>query len=442
MISLFWRPLLLVLAVLSAPADAETQRTAQDAIYTVREGDNLYVIAERYFQRTADYAVVQRLNRIADPRRLPVGQSLRVPRRLLRHEPVTAIVAAARGDIRIVTRGQDRRAEVGAPIREADIIATGANAFITLRLPDGARVSLPSQSRIAVQRLRRTVMTGSVERAFMLFAGRAHATVPPASGAADDFRISSPVAVSAVRGTEFRVRYDPEESRGGAEVLEGVVALSATDRADALDLTAGYGAHATPDAIGARTSLLPAPAFERAGEMQADPQLSFHIVPQTGASRYRLQIAADAGFVDIVSETLSEQPQILVPAVPDGTWFARASAIDPGGLEGMPATYSFRRRLQHVAGQAEARLTDRGPQYLFRWIGEGEGQPRYRFQLMREGADALPVVDLLDLTDDHVTITNLAPGRYSWRVMSIVYEDGAVHSRWSPLEQLIVSATE
>lgn len=436
----FVQVLVLAIALLAAPAAAEHE--AQEITYTVRAGDNLYALAERYFVRTSDYAVVQRLNRIADPYRLPIGRSLRVPRRLLRHEPLTAIVAAARGDIRIVSQGQARQAQVGATINEADIIATGANAFVTLRLPDGARVSLPSQSQIAVNRLRRTIMTGISERRFELVQGRARAVVPPASGENRDFSITSPVAVSAVRGTEFRARYDPETSRGATEVLEGVVVFSASGGDDAVDLAAGYGAMAMPNAIGTPAALLPAPAFEQPGAVQSEPQLLFNIVPQEAAVRYRLQIASDAGFVDVVGETLSDGPNINVLSVPDGTWFARASAISADDLEGMPATYSFRRRLQSISGNTAASRTDLGLEYLFRWVAEGEGRPRFRFQLMQEDTPELPVVDLIDLAEDHVTITDLAPGRYVWRVMSIIYENGDIHAHWSPTEQLIVSPTE
>ncbi len=406
---------------------------------TVQPGDNLYTLAERYFERTADYALVQRLNRVADPRRLPPGRILAIPRRRLRHAPIAAVIAAARGDVRIVSGTDARPALAGARVHEADVIVTGADAFVTLRLPDGARVSLPSQSRIAVRRLRRTLMTGAVERAFLLLDGRARAVVPPASGPADDFRISTPAAVSAVRGTEFRVRYDPAAARGTTEVLEGVVAFSAANRGAPVDLAAGYGAQATPDAAGAPAALLPPPPLEQPGAVQAEPDLAFRIAPQAGAAAYRLQIAADAGFVDVAADTLSPDARIALAALPDGTWFVRASAIDAGGLEGLPATYTFRRRLQHIAGSAEARRTGRGAEYLFRWIAEGEGTPRFRFQLLRDGVEAPPVVDLIDLAQDHVTITDLEPGRYVWRVMSSVHEEGEIHSRWSPMERLTVS---
>ncbi len=55
----------------SAPSDIAT--------YVVRPGDTLYDLAERYMIRPGDALQVGRLNRIAEPRRLQPGTTLRIP---------------------------------------------------------------------------------------------------------------------------------------------------------------------------------------------------------------------------------------------------------------------------------------------------------------------------------------------------------------------------
>jgi hypothetical protein len=433
---------LALLTFLLPPVSAQT-RPVDVVLYTARPGDNLYTLAERYFVRVGDYGVVQRLNRVADPRRLATGRVLRIPRRLLRHEPILATVAAARGDVLIATGTRTRPATTGATVGEGDVIATGASAFVTLRLPDGSIVSLPSQSRVAVQRLRRTMLTQNVERLFALVNGRVRAVVTPLRDSRDDFRVSTPVAVSAVRGTEFRSSYDGDANRTGAtEVLEGEVAVAPDDARPATMVAAGFGALSTAAGTGPPVALLPAPELDRPGRVQGEPELGFSVAPQAGAARFHVQVAQDAGFVDVAGEAFAAGPIVALPALPDGTWFVRASAIDAGGLEGVPATYSFVRRLQHLEATAEARNTGRYREYLFRWTIMGAGTHRFRFQLMKGTPEGLPVVDLPGLADDRVTITDLEPGTYYWRVMSTQFQQGEAHARWSPVEQLTISPDE
>src|SRR4051794_38316221 len=102
------RFLALVLAALAIPGVAAgADRDTPDAItYRVLKGDNLYTLAERYFTRTENYVVVQRLNRVADPYRLQIGRRLVIPRNLLRQNRTRAVVHSYRGTVRIVKPGR------------------------------------------------------------------------------------------------------------------------------------------------------------------------------------------------------------------------------------------------------------------------------------------------------------------------------------------------
>ncbi|MFD2137420.1 LysM peptidoglycan-binding domain-containing protein [Novosphingobium resinovorum] len=156
--------------------------------YVVRPGDNLFRLAANYFIRTEDYRIVQRLNRVADPLRLPVGMVLVIPRELLRHEPVRGTVHSVRGAVRI----GGKPAAVGMTVGEGMLIETGQKSFVTLALPDATTIALPSQSTVRVQRLRRLVFDSHVERLFGIERGGASATVTPMTDPQSDFRFSTP----------------------------------------------------------------------------------------------------------------------------------------------------------------------------------------------------------------------------------------------------------
>ena len=237
------RGLLFALAVFALPAPGQAASSEPDASisYRVAEGDNLYTLAERYFSRTDDYVVVQRLNAIADPRRLQIGSLLTIPRAVLRRVPVEGVVQSFKGRVLTGPPESPKPAAVGMAVREGHRIETGQNSFVTLRLPDESHVALPSQTVMRVQRMRRTLLAGDVERSFRVEKGRASATVTPQDNADSDFRISTPIAVSAVRGTRFRMRYDQTGDRVTSEVLEGQVMFSAERSSQEEFLPAGFG---------------------------------------------------------------------------------------------------------------------------------------------------------------------------------------------------------
>lgn len=416
----------------SAHAEPDTVR------YQVRQGDNLFALARAYLRNIGDYRAVQRLNHVADPLAVPVGRSLTIPRALLRYKPIEAHVLAWRGDVRIVRGGQPAPLAIDAVVREGDAIETGANAFISLGLPDDSVVALPSQSQLRVARLRQYALAGAVERQFDVLAGRARAVVTPLKEQ-DRFRVVTPSAVSAVRGTELRVAWDPKAERGATEVLEGHVAVDGSSRAVMVD--AGRGVVAGRDGPGEPVALLSAPKLVRPGAVQDGDALSFTVDPLAGATRYHVQVARDAGFVDVVGEA-EGGPLVSLPGVEEGGWFVRASAIDGNGLEGMVRTYSFKRRQNVVATETARRKSGRYQEYLFRWRASGTGTLQYRFQLYRGEAEGVPIIDEVGLTRRGLVVTDLPPGTYKWRVQTLQFVEGEVNQKWSPAEELTISPDE
>jgi hypothetical protein len=420
-------------------AAAASPAPADPVLYTTRQGDNLYTLAQRYFVRTADYLRVQRLNRVADPYRLPIGRVLRIPRALLRHEPLTATVIALRGQVRVARGGGEVTVAEGTRISEGDEISTAANGFVSLRIEDGSTVSLPSRSRVSVRRLRRVLLTGGVERAFALAEGRTRAVVTPARNADDGFQVSTPVAVSAVRGTEFRARYEPDGARAATEVIEGTVSVATNADMAPVAVAAGFGTVSTAGGTPAPVPLLPAPTLRQPAKVQDEPELGFEIEPLENAAAYRVQVAQDAGFLDVAGDETAPRPNVALPPVPDGTWFVRISALDAQGLEGLPATFSFQRRLQRIETALEQRQAGRYREYLFRWIVEGAGTRQYRFQLMKDRPDATPMIDEVGLTTGRFVVTDLPAGDYYWRVMSVQFVDGSAFAKWSATEPLTIT---
>lgn len=423
--------LVLAFMACSAPVLAEAQPQGAEVIvlYRITQGDNLYTLAERYLAKPEDYRVVQRLNRVAYPRRVPVGLALRIPRRLLKQEPVRAVVQSYRGMVKIGARP----ASVGMLVSEGDLIETGQKSFITLMLPDDTVVSLPSHSAIRVRRLRRTVLGHHLERLFAIEYGRANATVTPMTDPLSDFRFSTPAALTSVRGTKFRMSYDPAAARAAGEVLEGKVAFTAPLSDEQL-LATGFG---TTNGLAAPVPLLAPPDLLDADRAQSDEDLHFVIKPAAGAVRYHVQIGRDAGFLEVLDEVTTAIPEARLASLPNGSYFVRLTAIDVNELEGQPATYAFERRLNRISTSLEQSRAGRYRQYLFRWRAPDALGARYRFQLWAAEGE-VPMVDEIGLTGMSFIVTDLPKGQYRWRVMTSESVGAKLFHKWTDYRELRV----
>ncbi len=426
----YWPAALAILALPVSAHAATEAPTEPPAAYQVKADDNLYTLATRYFVQVSDAGRVQRLNQIRDPRRLPIGRTLTVPADWLRSEPLVARLIAYSGGVTVRGPGAGALAK-DMEIREGFELATAANAFLTIELPDGSRTTLPSQSRIRIERLRKVLLTGAVQRDLRLLEGRSSSVVTPVTGPADRFRIRTPLSVSAVRGTEFRVSHDAAAGRSTLEVIEGRVAGSAGKAPAESLVAAGFGTATTADGMSAPQTLLPRPTLRNASRMQDDPQVSFEVAGPAGAASLRAQIAVDAGFTDIVSETASTDAKLVFDGMANGTFFARFTAIDGASLEGIPATYAFERRLNALGLDPPTTVGGTKRQYLFRWSSSGAGTERFRFTLARDAEGNGAVIDEAGLNSGQIVVTDLPPGIYFWRVLVSRREAGKLFEKWS-----------
>ena len=394
--------------------------------YVVRRGDRLWTLADRYFVRRPTWREVRVRNHVRNVRRLTIGLTLEIPTRLLKVEPIEAHLGAFRGAVTI----GGGAAALGMLVPEGAVVATQGGAFARLDLPDGSRVSVPSQSRLRVDALRRILLTGAVERAFTVLSGRSESTVTPLTGPQDSYRVRTPVSVAAVRGTDFRVVYAPDDNLASTGVVEGQVGVEAGGGSAVAP--AGFGVAVKPGAPPDVVPLLPAPALVEPGRVQDAPEVSFDVGAVAGARGYRLQLAADAGMLDIFAERSGDSPHLQFDGLPDGDYFVRATALDPAWIEGLPRTYAFERALNTLTALGVAPSGTKGDRrFLIKWEAAGAGERTYRVQVVRVGSTEGPVVDAGGLKETQLTVTNLPPGDYRWQVMSATFRNGRYIEKWS-----------
>ncbi len=398
--------------------------------YVVKRGDTLIGIAERYFRRVDSYKIVQQKNRIGNVRGLPIGKTIVIPRSLIKYTLSQAKVLSVRGDV----KSDKGPVTAGQIFGEGAQLTTAPSSFLTLGLGNGSRVSLPSNSGLKIRTLRNYALGDSLDYDFDLSRGGARSSVVPLQSKDDRYRIRTPKAVSAVRGTDFQVRYDTDNNSDFAEVVEGGLAVGLGDNEN-MPLPAGNGLAVAANGNAITEALLPEPKLLDAGKIQANPILLFSADPSANETGYRFTISADAGFVEQLADRVIADTETDFADLPNGNYFLRARAISANGIQGMPATYTFKRRLNGVT--AGAGKDESG--YAFKWQSTGKGVNKFHFQLFSGSPAGLPLVDEPAVTSNQVSLSDLLPGTYFWRVGSVQFLDGEAATNWTSFEKLSVA---
>jgi len=213
----------LICMLATASVNAQSQRDNPHVEYQFKRGDTLIQLAEKYFRRSSDYRIVQRLNRIRNTYRIPVGKTVTIPFHLLKYRKSEASLSAFRGSVSIAAKGKALQPVKGLDLGEGSQLTTAAGSFLTLQLEDGSRVSMPSNSKVRITRLRHILLTDSVDYELAVDRGRLRSKVTPFNSKPGRYKVRTPVSVSAVRGTDYRTRVDEVAGTVFSETVEGAV---------------------------------------------------------------------------------------------------------------------------------------------------------------------------------------------------------------------------
>jgi hypothetical protein len=411
---------------------AQSPPAAGDFIYRARARDTLIGISRRLLLEPRRWPEVQTLNHIVDPRHIPLGDAVRIPYGWLRMSPDTATVTAIGGEVRTGAG----RVNTGEKLAEGSQIQTGPDGSVTLVLADGSVITLQKSTVLTLEEIRHvTGVPTAHDTRMKLHSGRLQTQVKP-QGDVGRFEIQTPVAVSAVRGTQFRDAFMPEAGSGTTETLEGAVGVSGS--AVTVSVAAGFGTRVEHDSAPLPPRLLlPPPDLQGVAGTNASGQLRLQWPVVPGASRYRVQLAPDAEFHSYLVDAESTVPQVDLTAPADGKYWLRVRSIDDLGLEGLDAVRTL---VQHRLPAAPALTTPLpgavtvGDGSVFAWSGIEPGT-RYRVQIARD-ADFTAIFLEREVGEaTQLDIDHVPPGRYFWRVGGVDAQGES--GNWSPAQEYV-----
>lgn len=144
-----------------------------------------------------------------------------------------AILAQANGTVELLAAGAPddagwQPAQAGASIQIGDSVRTGPDSTAQLTFPDGSMTGLEPGTEVAVARVDFPQAGGAPIVVLEQRLGQTYNRIQPSPDQSQHFKIETPTAVSAVRGTEFIV----DVGSSGAThivVIEGVVDVTAQE---------------------------------------------------------------------------------------------------------------------------------------------------------------------------------------------------------------------
>lgn len=405
-------------------------------IYTTRSGDTLSSIALRMTGNGANWSEIGRVNGIDNEVRIPVGTKVRIPATLLADERIDSIVAAASGKIAaVLPDGRTLSVSSGQKLPEGASIDTGPTGFLTLALADGSRISLPSQTRIRLEKLRRTQHTGTPRTEIALLQGKVESRVASLGKNGGQFDVRTPFSVTSVRGTHFKVGLSGSTVTN--EVLSGSVDVSWAEGAG-IRLRSGMGNIVSAGGVAAPRDLLGAPGMEKLTAIDTAVQLA--LAPVAGASAYRVQIARDSDGQDVIADQRAALPAFRFDRLKHGGYYARISAIDAIGLEGQSHLHAFRigasgEVLREPGKPGSPVVTSDGQnRLLLSWSGSSD--QRFLVQIARD-PDFSWLITTAEAVGPRISLPRPAFGTYYARIRAIGQENK--HTPYSLAQGFIVS---
>ena len=308
--------------------------------YTFRPGDSIWKIAEKYTTTVNNWDEIQKLNQIRQgpDRRIRPGTRIIIPISMLKLQPVPARVIAVNGGASL-QRANGDKAEISTETRlyNGDRVITGDAQSLRLQFADKSELQILPNSEVLLDKLSHYKNTGMVDTRIRLNSGSVNTWVEKLKPESR-YEIITPAAITAVRGTAFRLTAAGDQiSR--TEVTEGIVGVSAEDSKK--DVKHGYGIVAEkgkplPEPV----KLLPPP--EISDNLFADSsELHVSWNKLDGAALYRYQLAKDEKFNQIVTDKTTKDNSIKMTQLQPGHYYLRIRGVDSYKLQGLDAVSDY-----------------------------------------------------------------------------------------------------
>ena len=388
-------------------------------LYSVRPGDTLIHFGQRHLINPDDWHLLQKINRIKNPYRMPVGSKMRVPLHLVKQEPAQAEVVLALGGVYMLNSDNSRQLVlVGQRLKVGAELQTAAKSKLNIRFADGSIVTMQPNSRLKLDTLSLYSGGAMVDTKLRLQQGGIDIDANPKHVPGSSMQIFTPTAVAAVRGTEFRVFAEAQTI--WQETLNGKVAVSAAG--SEVSVAKGYGTlsnNGEPPLP--PVELLSAPNTAQLPIQFESIPIIFNMPTQQNAQTWVGKVYKEAQLNTLLAENVSQNMHLDFGDLPNGQYYLKVRAKDKQGLEGYDAVHTFKVSARPFAPQAAYPLpaqTIREPKPVLSWTGVNQANT-YLVELAKDAEFKQILATQRLASNQFQPEENLQPGQYFWRLASV-----------------------
>ncbi|GAB4303234.1 MAG: hypothetical protein Kow0090_18820 [Myxococcota bacterium] len=258
--------------------------------------------------------------------------------------PPAAKIAYVKGDVQVIKPdGGKTPAQVGDALLEKDGVQTAAQSVADIEIIGGRNVVVNENSRVIVSHLNYAPKPKKPEEKpiiaqMKIELGRLFVSLRKALSKDEKFEIMRGTVVAGVRGTEFRMTAEQNET-AKVEVTKSDITVTAANKT--APLKEDYGMRIKKgEKPGKPHKLPPSPELSSPELDTTIKTFDFTWKPVEGGKEYRFEIAKDPDFRQLVESTIVANVNYRPESVtlPLGDFYWRVSTIDKEDFEGKSST--------------------------------------------------------------------------------------------------------
>ena len=426
--------LFVLIALASARAEAAAAKEPEDLVpLQVAAGTNLIELAKEYCHKPDSWQTIAQINKLEPPYIIYAYREIDVPLSLLKIETLSLEVVTVSGEAVLEKKnGETAGLSQGERMAPGDTLMTGEETFVQLLFPNGVYTRVDPNSALTLSYLF-SLKDGKIKAEALLAKGKLTHTLNKKLRFNDSMRTRTPVVITGIRGTEYRLKAE-EAQATTVETLEGEVTVQAGAKSVRLQADQGIRAQ-SGQALGSAQALPLPPPVPRLESVYRTLPLQIQLPVQAGIRDVKLRLSTDeAGQATVYEHTAQAGAPLKVQELPDGRYYAFFTVTDKKGFESReqgprpviirtmpPAPMVIAPRKGSIQWGAITQVN---------WL-ESEQAVRYRAQIARD-------VGFTDIVDDrelkHPTFSSpeLNPGTYYFRVQALA-SDGFTSNFSDPL---------
>lgn len=389
----------------------------------VEPGTNLIHLARDYCFTRQAWKKIASVNNLKPPYIIRKNTTINVPKPLLITEQLTAVVASVHGDIQLAQEdGAMRKLEKNDLIHPGQSIIAGEDGHAHLIFPDQKFTRIEPNTKVTLIYLFR-LTDGSIKSEFYVDKGRILQTIRQKLKQNETFRTRTPVSLTGIRGTEFRVKMFKEENL--VETLAGAVNVDAAGTSRIIP--SGKGISVSQGATPAPPRLLPSIPDQLPLEpVYRTLPISLQAPDHDSAAKLLLRISADPeGQQVLVEQSTDPGTSFTISSLEDGRYSAFLTAIDEKQFESLPVG-PLPLSIRTIPGapiitapQSKATIWDGS--VTIGWLASKTAES-YSAQVATS-SDFSTIIHEENNKQTSLSLSDLPPGSYHFRVQAIA-EDG------------------